>query len=224
METPLDFAALFCVALPWVLDWVLQVGYATSPTEGSAVSQTWIPQCISNGTRHLSMSSWTQCLLHSYLMPRCPPDYKRNLCTSLICTWTSVPPPATWIPRRLTLKMNPLLTGFLICRHQIILSAMILRTQPSSDDWGSVQDPGKTPKASLPLGPQLTLNKSWNCVGIFHASEHWGNAALRSSNPCHSGKRLWWSATGHEKRLKAEAPSQGHFKNVCVQVKGFLMF
>lgn len=146
--------------------YLLQVGYATSPTEGSAVSQTWIPQCISNGTRHLSMSSWTQCLLHSYLMPRCPPDYKRNLCTSLICTWTSVPPPATWIPHRLTLKMNPLLTGFLICRHQIILSAMILRTQPSSDDHLHIEVLFKTLTKLPRLLSPWDHNSPWTRVGI----------------------------------------------------------
>lgn len=83
----------------------------------------------------------------------------------------------------------------------------------------------KLTRVSTIFGPGHHLKPVLGFFRCFSlAQSSWGDAALHSRFPCHSSKKTWWSATGHTERLKAEAPSQRRFKNVCAQVKDFLMF
>lgn len=55
---------------------------------------------------------------------------------------------------------------------------------------------------------------TWTCSPLQLGSQ---------SSPCPSSRDPGWMQ-GHTERLKAEAPSQRRFKNVCAQLKDFLMF
>lgn len=163
-------------------------------------------------------------------MPQSPSSYNRDLDTSYVGTWTSVSTSASWIPQLMLGKTDPPLTGFLIWRYQTIFRCYVtldVRVSFSgrSSPYPASKSLEKLTRVSTTFGPGLHLKPVlgfFRCFSLLQSS--WRDAALHSSSPCHSSEKPWWSATGHTERLKAEAPSQRRFKNVCAQVKDFLMF
>lgn len=141
-----------------------------------------------------NVGNWTQSLLLSLEMPWpwSPSIYNRHLLNHVTIyklNSTDLPLEAFWSG------------GIRLCSGAMILHRWTI----SLSAWFSPHPTSKfleklTQDFPLPLGVAFTSSQFWvspDAVLCSRASE--GLAAPHSISPCHSSKRLWWSAMGTQR-------------------------